>query len=105
VDGVGRVARRTPEGAQTTFAFACEPRLGELMVEKGSVAVDGVSLTIVTVAPDRDGFTVAVIPHTLAVTTLGEKAEGDPVHIECDVLAKWLRTLIAPYVARPSSPG
>ncbi len=98
VDGVGRVARRAPEGEQVTFEVACDARLTALMVEKGSIAVDGVSLTLVTVAPGR--FTFAAIPHTLAVTTLGERAPGDAVNLEADVLGKWVRAMVAPYLAR-----
>jgi riboflavin synthase len=62
------------------------------MVEKGSVAVDGVSLTLVRV--ERDRFSVALIPHTLAVTTLGRRNIGDPVNIETDIIGKYLEKLI-----------
>ncbi len=92
VDGVGRVARRAPEGTQETLEVACDPRLTDLMIEKGSVALDGVSLTLVGVAGGR--FTVALIPHTLAVTTLGAKRAGDPVHVECDLIGKWVAKLL-----------
>ena len=62
------------------------------VVEKGSITVDGVSLTVV--APLDDGFTVAIIPHTAAVTTLGHKGPGDPVNIEVDVVAKYVERLL-----------
>jgi riboflavin synthase len=63
------------------------------VVEKGSIAVDGISLTVA--ALHDDGFDVAVIPHTLAVTSLGEKQPGDPVNLEVDVLAKYVERLLA----------
>ena len=68
--------------------FACPAALAEQMVPKGSVAVDGVSLTLVDVAAER--FSVALIPHTLAATTLGFKKAGDPVNLETDMLAKYV---------------
>ena len=61
-------------------------------MEKGSITVDGISLTVAAV--DDDGFDVAVIPHTLAVTTLGTKQPGDPVNLEVDVLAKYVERLL-----------
>ena len=68
----------------------------ELLVEKGSVTVDGVSLTIVQ--PLDDGFTVAIIPHTADVTTLGAKQPGDLVNIEVDVMAKYVERLVTAYL-------
>jgi riboflavin synthase len=66
------------------------------LVEKGSVTVDGVSLTIV--APLDDGFTVAIIPHTADVTTLGTKRPGDLVNLEVDVMAKYVERLVSAYL-------
>ncbi len=63
------------------------------MVEKGSITIDGISLTVVT--PLDDGFTVAVIPHTQEVTTLGQKGPGDPVNLEVDVTAKYVERLLS----------
>ena len=68
--------------------FACPPDLAAQMVSKGSVAVDGVSLTLVDVT--ADGFSVALIPHTLACTTLGLRRPGDAVNLETDILAKYV---------------
>ena len=68
-------------------------------VEKGSIAVDGVSLTIFDV--DQDSFTVAVIPHTSEVTTIGRRTPGDKVNIEVDVAAKQIEKLLAPYLPQP----
>ncbi|MEL7156126.1 MAG: riboflavin synthase, partial [Actinomycetota bacterium] len=70
--------------------------LHRYLVEKGSVTVDGISLTVVDPAPD--GFTVAVIPHTTEVTTLGRKGPGDRVNIEVDVMAKYAEKLLAGHI-------
>ena len=86
VDGVGRVLAAAPDLAVGA------PDTGYL-VEKGSVAVDGVSLTVVEVTEDR--FTVAVIPHTAAVTTLGRLRIGDAVNLEFDILAKYVERLLS----------
>lgn len=88
VDAVGHVAERLLQGEWETVWFACPPELAAQMVSKGSVAVDGVSLTLVDVGPER--FSVALIPHTLANTTLGFKRPGAPVNLETDVLAKYV---------------
>ena len=70
----------------------CEPDLTRYVVEKGSITVDGVSLTVVDALDD--GFTVAIIPHTAEVTTLGHKGAGDPVNLEVDVIAKYAERLL-----------
>jgi riboflavin synthase len=89
VDGVGRVRELRREGDDVRLFVACEPAFAELLVEKGSVSIDGVSLTVVGVEPA--GFDVALIPHTLAVTTLGRRSLGDPVNLEADVLGKYVK--------------
>ncbi len=88
VDGLGHVRSRSDDGQWSTFWIDCPPQLGTHLAPKGSVAIDGVSLTVVEV--DSDGFSVALIPHTLAVTTLGELTAGDGVHLETDILAKYV---------------
>jgi riboflavin synthase len=88
VDGVGHVADRQKEGDWETVWFRCSHDLAAQMVSKGSVAVDGVSLTLVEVKPDA--FSVALIPHTLAQTTLGFKGPGAAVNLETDMLAKYV---------------
>jgi riboflavin synthase len=88
IDGVGTVAERLPQGEWDTVWFACPRELAAQMVPKGSVAVDGVSLTLVDVGPER--FSVALIPHTLAHTTLGFKGPGAAVNLETDLLAKYV---------------
>jgi len=69
--------------------------LARYVVEKGSIAVDGVSLTVAGVG--RGWFAVALVPHTLATTTLGDRAPGDPVHLEVDVVAKYVERLVRPW--------
>ncbi len=88
VDGVGEVVRPVPD-----LQVRIPTELMKYVVEKGSITVDGVSLTVVT--PTSDTFTVAIIPHTSEVTTLGTKQIGDPVNIEVDVLAKYVERLLA----------
>ena len=92
VDAVGSIERRVRNGDWEDVWFRCPPELTRLMVPKGSVAVDGVSLTLVQVAADR--FSVMLIPHTQAVTTLGFKTAGDPVNLEADMLAKHVAKLL-----------
>lgn len=88
VDGLGRMDERVRQGAWDFLWFSCPAALAEQMVPKGSVTVDGISLTLVDVAADR--FRVALIPHTLAVTTLGFKQPGATVNLETDILAKYV---------------
>jgi riboflavin synthase len=93
VDGIGRIAERVRQGDWELVWFSCPPDLTSQMVSKGSVAVDGISLTIVDVAGDR--FSVALIPHTLKHTTLGHKKPGDSVNLETDLLAKYVHKYLA----------
>jgi len=88
VDGVGVVAERHPQGEWMTIWFNVAPDLASQMVSKGSVAVDGISLTLVDVLDKR--FSVALIPHTLTMTTLGFKQVGDKVNIETDLIGKYV---------------
>jgi riboflavin synthase len=91
VDGVGRVRSLEPEGEGTRIWIDAPPELLRYAVEKGSIAVDGASLTIA--ALDGEGFGVALVPHTLEVTTLGALRAGDPINLEVDVLAKYVERL------------
>ena len=100
VDGTGHVAAVTPEGDSLRIQIAAEPELLRYVVEKGSIAVDGISLTVAAV--DYAGFEVAIIPHTAAVTTLGQRAPGAKVNLEVDILAKYVERLLAPRL--PQSP-
>ncbi|MBB77289.1 MAG: riboflavin synthase [Planctomycetaceae bacterium] len=89
VDAVGTLEERIDDGDWSTCWFQMPQRLACQMASKGSVAVDGVSLTLVDV--DESRFSVALIPHTLQVTTLGQLQLGDPVNLETDVLAKYVQ--------------
>ena len=92
VDGVGRVERIDRQGDWVTMWFQAPEPLARQLVPKGSVAVDGVSLTVVEVARDR--FSVALIPHTLEMTTLGLRRPGDEVNIETDILGKYVQQML-----------
>jgi riboflavin synthase len=92
VDGVGTVRSVEPEGEGCRIWFDAAPDVLRYVVEKGSVAVQGTSLTVAGL--DDDGFAVALIPHTLASTTLGDLEPGAPVNLEVDVLAKYVERLL-----------
>jgi riboflavin synthase len=96
VDGVGEIVDPVPD-----LRVRVPRQLLPYLVEKGSVTVDGVSLTVVE--PLDDGFTVAIIPHTANVTTLGTKRPGDPVNLEVDVIAKYVERMLAPVLAANTS--
>ncbi len=87
VDAVGEVTNAAPH-----LAIAAPPSVLSYVVEKGSIAVDGCSLTVTTV--DDDGFTVAIVPHTAEVTTLGARRAGDLVNLEVDIVAKYVERLV-----------
>jgi riboflavin synthase len=95
VDGVGTIAERVTSGEWQTVWFAGPLELMRLLVPKGSVAVDGVSLTVVEVGTDR--FSVMLIPHTLSATTLGFKNVGDTVNLEADLIGKYVAQCLTPY--------
>ena len=98
VDAVGEIVEPAPE-----LQIRMPGELLRYVVEKGSITVDGVSLTVVK--PLDDGFTVAVIPHTAAVTTLGHKGPGDHVNLEVDVMAKYAERLIEAHIERSPTEG
>ncbi|MEV7419752.1 riboflavin synthase [Streptomyces sp. NPDC089919] len=106
VDGTGAIVSRTPSEHWEIVKVALPPELSRYVVEKGSITIDGVSLTVVEAAADF--FTVSLIPTTLALTTLGIKQPGDPVNLEVDVLAKYVERLlgagVVPGSARTESP-
>jgi riboflavin synthase len=93
VDGVGSVLDRAPSEHWDVVTIGLPATLARYVVEKGSITVDGVSLTVASVGDDR--FTVSLIPTTLALTTLGRKQPGDPVNLEVDVIAKYVERLMA----------
>ena len=99
VDGVAEVTDVTEHEEWTTMTFTLPPDLEPYVVEKGSITLAGVSLTVADVT--EDAFAVGLIPHTLKVTTLGGLAVGDAVNAEADVVAKYVERLLA---GRPDSP-
>jgi riboflavin synthase len=96
VDGVGRVVSIAPEGDSHRLVIAAPKELAPYLAPKGSITVDGVSLTVNEVADQADGechFTLNIIPHTAEVTTLGALQAGDAVNLEIDVLARYLQRM------------
>jgi riboflavin synthase len=100
VDGVGTVVSRRELAGALDLEIDAPPPVARVLAVKGSIAVDGVSLTINTVGQGPGGaiFSVGLIPHTLAVTKLGDKAVGAPVNLEADLIAKHIEQLMAPYL-------
>jgi riboflavin synthase len=88
IDGLGTLGRRERQGDWEFVWFGCPPSLARYLVPKGSIAVDGVSLTLVEITPE--GFSVALIPHTLDATTLGQKQPSATVNLEVDLFAKYV---------------
>lgn len=95
VDGVGRIEKRERQENWEVVWFRCPAELTRQMVPKGSIAIDGISLTLVDVT--EDSFSVALIPHTLDVTTLGFKQAGASVNLETDLIAKYVAKLVEGY--------
>ncbi|MEZ4381554.1 MAG: riboflavin synthase [Nannocystaceae bacterium] len=93
VDGVGRLRSRSARGEAILMWFDVPAELRRYVAEKGSICVDGVSLTVNAI--DGAGFSVGLIPHTLSVTTLGERRPGDPVNLEVDLIARYVERLLA----------
>ena len=92
VDGVGTINKVENKPGQCTVWFSVSKELANMMIKKGSVSIDGISLTIVEI---REGlFSVALIPYTLEVTTLGFKKAGEQVNIETDMLGKWVKRIL-----------
>jgi riboflavin synthase len=99
VDGVGHVVRRTPSEHWEVVEVAMPGEMAKYLVDKGSITVDGVSLTVVEASDDR--FTISLIPETLSRTTLGLRQPGDRVNLEVDVIAKHVEKLVRAYPAAP----
>ena len=95
VDGTGEVVGIDElDDGSWRFTFSLPPELVNYVVEKGSIAIDGISLTVAAVTPTT--FSIAIIPHTFAVTAMGRRAVGDTVNLEADVLAKYVERLVQP---------
>ena len=94
VDGVGRISHIRRDDNAIWYTIQTQPALLRYVVEKGSIAIDGISLTVARVEPDR--FAVSVIPHTAAVTLLGRRRVGDRVNLESDIIGKYVERLLRP---------
>ena len=108
IDGTSTVLAITPGEAWRVLRFSVRPQLAKLVVDKGSIAVDGVSLTVSNISPATDTsqwFEVSLIPETLTATTLGDLAVGDRVNIETDILARHIERMLAFSSAALPSPA
>jgi len=93
IDGIGTIKNRKTSENAIIITYHLPESIAQDIIKKGSVAVDGISLTVVSVSARE--FTVAVIPHTLQVTTLSERRPGDPVNLEVDIVARYIQRLMA----------
>ena len=103
IDGTGTLIRRYPEGNAVIMHFRMPAELERYLIPKGSIAVDGVSLTVA--APTPEGFSVSVIPHSAARTTLGTLKIGSTVNLEMDLVGKYVEKLLGPYLERSREGG
>ena len=101
LDGVGTITDRRREGIATWITIAAPPEILRYIVEKGSIAIDGISLTVAAVT-DRD-FSVSLIPHTGAQTILLQKKPGDRVNLENDIVGKYVARLLSPAAPEPAT--
>jgi len=102
VEGMGRLLLRHPAGNSTVYQFQVPPSLMEYIVAKGSVAIDGISLTVAQIR--RESFAAAVVPHTEEVTTLKDKPIGSAVNVEVDVMAKYVKRFVDLYSSTGEGP-
>jgi riboflavin synthase len=98
VDGVGEVVSVTPDGFARRLRVALAPELSRYVVEKGSIALDGVSLTVAALA--KDWAEVSLVPETLERTNLDEASPGDGLNVECDIVAKYVEQLVSPFAGK-----
>lgn len=103
IDGTGRIASTRRDDNAVWYAVETPAPLLRYIVEKGSITIDGISLTVATVEQDR--FSVSVIPHTAQVTILGEKGPGDTVNLETDIIGKYVEKLLQPVPEPTGSRG
>ncbi len=109
IDCTAKVLERRPDGEFTIFSFHLPEKFGKYIIEKGSVSIDGISLTVNSCGKDR--FSVSIIPHTLQVTTLGNLRKGSMVNIEVDIIGKYVEKLLSaqpagqPPTGRAINPG
>lgn len=100
VDGTGRVTRIRRDDTAIWYTVACDAALLRYIVEKGSITIDGISLTVAAVT--AQDFSVSAIPHTVAQTVLSERREGDVVNLECDIIGKYVEKLLQPAATAPA---
>ena len=99
VDGLGTVRRIEKDDNAIWFTIAAGPEILRYVVEKGSITIDGISLTVARV--DADSFAISAIPHTVAVTVLADRKVGDPVNLETDIIGKYVEKLLRPAPEAP----
>lgn len=97
VDGTGKIIRKWNEDNAILYSISADPHILKYLVDRGSVCLDGISLTVVKA--DLHGFSVSIIPHTQSTTTLPQRQTGDLVNIECDIIAKYTEKLLHPAAA------
>ena len=103
IDGTGTIAALRKDDNAVWYTIQAAPSLLRYIVEKGSITIDGISLTVASVEPDR--FSVSIIPHTAAVTILGQKRARDIVNLETDIIGKYVEKLLQPREEQPRSGG
>lgn len=101
IDGTGKIRSLRKEENALWMEVECSPELMELIVEKGSICIDGISLTVARTG--NDYFSVSLIPHTAAVTTMKDRKRGDLVNLETDIIGKYVKKLMSLQVSQPSS--
>lgn len=101
IDGLGRITRISPDDNAVWYTIQAAPELMRYIVEKGSIAINGISLTVAAVT--ETSFSVAIIPHTLHNTTLSQYREGDRLNLETDLIGKYLEKLLRPPASSPGS--
>lgn len=100
VDGTGRITRIRRDDTAIWYTVACDAALLRYIVEKGSITIDGISLTVAAVT--AQDFSISAIPHTVAQTVLSERREGDVVNLECDIIGKYVEKLLQPAATVPA---
>ena len=103
IDGTGTITALRKDDNAVWYTVQATPSLLRYVVEKGSITIDGISLTVASVEPDR--FSVSIIPHTAAVTILGQKRPGDMVNLEPDIIGKYVEKLLQPRTEQTRSGG
>ena len=103
IDGIGHVARIATDGIARVITISIPKDMEPFIVEKGSITIDGISLTVAAV--DGEGFSVSTIPHTVAQTNLSQRRRGDPVNLETDVVGKYIEKLLRPEETKPHTPA